>query len=203
MRVEVLAAEASGWDRRRSDVAMRIELCALELCAAQGIDQTTIEDIASAAGISRRTFYRYFGTIDDILVAMPKRSLAQMAKAVAERPLSENIREAFVNAACSHVPTEADRHILELGGKLHDNYSIPWWRAMGRMQPTTQEVYEAVVAKRLEATGEGDPRFAAMIAAVLIAVIGFTSQQANRDGKFKPDPEHFREALAALSTVLK
>lgn len=43
-----------------------IEKVALELIAARGFDETSIEDIAAAAGISRRSFFRYFASKNDI-----------------------------------------------------------------------------------------------------------------------------------------
>lgn len=196
------AAKVSSWDRRREDVAMRIEVAALELFVDQGIDETTVEQIAEAAGISRRTFYRYFGTIDDLLIAQSKRSLKRISESVAERPLSESIREAFVNAAVQHPPTDQERHILGLGGKLHDLYSGPWWRAMGRVQAMTQEVYETAVADRLRATGK-DPRFAPMIGAVLITVIGHTARHNFKGGKFLLSSKPLDDALKALADVMQ
>ena len=41
---------------------------ALELFDAQGYDKTTVEEIAEKAGISRRTFFRYFSSKDEIVV---------------------------------------------------------------------------------------------------------------------------------------
>jgi mycofactocin system transcriptional regulator len=43
----------------REDTRTRIESAALDLFSAQGFEQVTIDDIADAAGISRRTFFRH------------------------------------------------------------------------------------------------------------------------------------------------
>lgn len=42
---------------------------ALDLFAAQGFDQTSVEQIARAAGVSRSTFFRQFGGKEDVVFA--------------------------------------------------------------------------------------------------------------------------------------
>jgi AcrR family transcriptional regulator len=42
---------------------------AIELFAAQGFDQTSVEQIARAAGVSRSTFFRQFGGKEDVVFA--------------------------------------------------------------------------------------------------------------------------------------
>src|SRR5262245_48880546 len=49
---------------------VRDELChlALRLIAAQGYKETTVEQIVDAAGVSRRTFFRYFKSKEDVII---------------------------------------------------------------------------------------------------------------------------------------
>jgi mycofactocin system transcriptional regulator len=52
--------------RRRVTSREELEETAFALFAAQGFDATTVDEIAAAAGIGRRTFFRYFPSKNDI-----------------------------------------------------------------------------------------------------------------------------------------
>lgn len=56
-------------ERKRRDTLERIAQTGLELFIAQGYEVTTLDQIAAAAGISRRTFFHYFKSKDEILLA--------------------------------------------------------------------------------------------------------------------------------------
>jgi AcrR family transcriptional regulator len=43
-----------------------VERVALELFAEKGFDNTTVEEVAAAAGISWRSFFNYFTSKNDI-----------------------------------------------------------------------------------------------------------------------------------------
>jgi AcrR family transcriptional regulator len=47
--------------------AQRLQQAALELFASRGFEQTTVADIAEAAGLTERTFFRHFGDKREVL----------------------------------------------------------------------------------------------------------------------------------------
>src|SRR5260221_49520 len=55
----------------------------------------TVEQIAATAGISTRTFFRYFRNVRDILTAVPLRETEQICDNLRARPASEHLLEAF------------------------------------------------------------------------------------------------------------
>ncbi|MFE7843984.1 TetR family transcriptional regulator [Microbacterium sp. NPDC057407] len=57
---------------------------ALELFAEQGFDQTSVEQIAQAAGVSRSTFFRQFGGKDDVVFADHELLLDRLREYLAE-----------------------------------------------------------------------------------------------------------------------
>ncbi|KAA0959758.1 MULTISPECIES: TetR family transcriptional regulator [Microbacterium] len=57
---------------------------ALELFATQGFDQTSVEQIAKAAGVSRSTFFRQFGGKEDVVFADHEALLDKLREFLAE-----------------------------------------------------------------------------------------------------------------------
>ena len=58
---------ATLWDRSRRAVIAEVVDTALALFAEQGYEATTIAQIASRAGVSQRSLFRYFGSKEDLV----------------------------------------------------------------------------------------------------------------------------------------
>lgn len=56
-------------ERKRRQMLQRIAEVGLDLFLSKGYGATTLDEIAEAAGISRRTFFYYFKSKDDVLLA--------------------------------------------------------------------------------------------------------------------------------------
>jgi len=77
-----------------------LERVAMLLFSERGFDATTVDDIAAAAGIGRRTFFRYFGSKNDVVWGRFAEGLtdfrASLAATNADVPLGEALRQAIV-----------------------------------------------------------------------------------------------------------
>ncbi len=86
-------------ERTRRAVRGEIVLAAMTLFMTHGFDSTTVEQIAQSAGISRRSFFRYFSTKDEALTAGLGGIGDAVAEALTHRPETENawlsLRRAF------------------------------------------------------------------------------------------------------------
>ena len=83
------AVDATGGRRGRPPGTSRreLELIALRLFTDQGFDSTTIEQIAAEAGVSKRTFFRYFGSKASVLWSEFDSEVDTIRAALAEVPL--------------------------------------------------------------------------------------------------------------------
>lgn len=53
-------------ERKRRETRLRIEDCGTALILERGFDQVTLEEICDRAGVSRRTFFNYFDSKDQV-----------------------------------------------------------------------------------------------------------------------------------------
>ncbi|MEV0893679.1 TetR family transcriptional regulator [Promicromonospora sp. NPDC050262] len=75
----------------RDAVRARITEIALELFAERGFEQVTVEQIAAAAGMSARTFHRYFPAKEDVVIGDPARGGEFVRDVLAGRPQDEPV----------------------------------------------------------------------------------------------------------------
>ncbi len=99
--------------RKRQETAQRITQAGLRLFLDHGYEATTLDAIATAAGISRRTFFHYFNSKDEILLSLQSGMGEGIAAAVRTappglRPL-DAIRRAITEAVAAFPSDEMIR----------------------------------------------------------------------------------------------
>ena len=97
--------------RKKLRTRQTIERVALELIEAQGFDSTTIDEIAAAADIAPRTFFHYFRSKEDVVLADYTARLDQIIAALkaspADQPPWPALRGAFLAVGADY-ETERD-----------------------------------------------------------------------------------------------
>ncbi len=87
--------------RPPSTTREQIEAVALDLFATRGFEATTVDDIAAAVGVGRRTLFRYFQSKNDIAWGDFDWVMGRLREALdagAELPLMEALRAAVVES---------------------------------------------------------------------------------------------------------
>src|SRR6201997_1499590 len=153
--------------RRRVTSREELEETAFALFAARGFEATTVDEIAAAAGIGRRTFFRYFPSKNDIPWGAFERELERMRarlRAVpADVPVMDAIREALVDfnrVDAAQVPLHRRRMELILRVPAlfaHSTLRFTAWREV---------IAEFVAARTGQRTGQLAPQ------AIAHAVLG-------------------------------
>jgi TetR/AcrR family transcriptional regulator, regulator of mycofactocin system len=101
-------------ERRRLRMAATIERTALELFAERGFANVTVNDIAAAVDISRRTFFRYFASKESVLFGDPQRDEDRLVEILERRSATDPVQAfhaALIEAASD---LESDPAVTEL-----------------------------------------------------------------------------------------
>ncbi len=98
---------------------------AMELFSANGFEQTTVGEIAEAAGIGRRTFFRYFASKSDILWHDHSVRLERMSGYLQACPPEQPLFEAIRAAVVATTDFGAEDHACRLGLRIELMETVP------------------------------------------------------------------------------
>jgi AcrR family transcriptional regulator len=148
----VPSASASLKERKQQVVRTALGTAAEKLFLSQGFEETTVEQIAQTAGVSRRTFFRYYESKEDVMVERSDGLGELLLAELAARPLDEPpllaIRNALVPAVESGL---ADRDLVRYVIRLLRETSA-LRRAMMERRNRLEERIAALMARRLGAS---------------------------------------------------
>jgi len=135
-------------EQTRSVIRSLLARTAIELFAAKGYDNTTLDEVAAAAGVSRRTLFNYFRSKEDLaLISLYERG-ELIAARLAERPADEDpwtaLRAAFQSLEEIGMTPEARLEFITL---LFGNESLRAGHA--EKQARWQELFAPLIEPRL------------------------------------------------------
>ncbi|MFJ9199860.1 TetR/AcrR family transcriptional regulator [Streptomyces flaveolus] len=134
-------------ERRKAETRMDIARAAARLFVHQGLRATRAEDIAHAAGIAPRTFYRYFATKEEAVAPLYALGAERWIEAVRDAPAELSPPQALEHAA---------RHTLTPGAGV----SVASWEGartlirLAETSPALRKVWADVCHLTERALGE-------------------------------------------------
>ncbi len=158
-------------ERKKERVREQLMEAAFTLFESRGFDTTTIDDVVNSVEVSRRTFFRYFKSKEDVLLGWFANTDKDMRDALAARPLDEPPFQAMRRALTDVI----QRYESNCGRMLALDcliMSTPAVRARKQaMHAEWAELMAAVLAKRLDVDIEKDlrPRLVANVALSILA----------------------------------
>ncbi|HVV29608.1 MAG TPA: mycofactocin system transcriptional regulator [Mycobacteriales bacterium] len=108
--------------RRPVSSPQAIEKAAFALFDRNGFEATTVDDIAHAAGIGRRTFFRYFASKNDVVWGDWQGALIRMRRQLAAAPVGAPLAEVLRDAVVGYnriEPSQVSQHRRRMELVLH------------------------------------------------------------------------------------
>jgi AcrR family transcriptional regulator len=189
-----------GWRaRKRRMTRQRIAETAMAMFLDQGFEATTVDDIAAAAGVSKRTFFDYFPAKDAVLFAWQEASGEALATAIANRPASEPLAICVREALIASVAAAADPRAIAIDKLVRQT------PALAARTPLKYAKLEGMVAEALakrEGLTEPDTRIR-VLAMVTIGSLKLGSENW-RAGDRQEDPQsHVRRFIHQVWSELQ
>ena len=206
MSSETTTSVATGTDegrRERKKRATRDELIAhaARLFDANGFDETTTEQIAEAADVSQRTFFRHFPSKEAVLYADMDEQRRRVHDALLDRPADEPVLEAVRHAIMSLADHfQDDRELRFLQARMAAAYPTVSAYSRAVVQAQWERELIAAIAVRLDVDPLHDPRPEIIAGAAMSALRASTRRWTSSDGS-EDFPDLVSEALDAMSWI--
>jgi AcrR family transcriptional regulator len=186
-------------DRQRAQIRADIRRAAFRLFVERGYDAVTTEEIASAAGVSPRTFFRYVPTKEELLLAPVRHGGTAIVGLLEQRPAAESPDVALINAIVTRTrsfgvaDTEEWRAALLVAPDLLGKLTVHL--------PADRERVTKLVAVRMGADPGADIR-PALLVQLAFAAADFAFQPWVRQSGKKPRAldDYVTEALEAVKS---
>lgn len=185
-------------ERKKQQRRALIEDTALTLFESDGFDATTVEDIAAACDIAPRTFFSYFLTKDDLVLADYADRLERILDTFSERPDDEPawvaLRNGFATVAADY-EAEVDR--------LRRRFAI--MAATPSVLARSLELqlgWEIALAERLAVRDAVDADLAGLMAATALAVMRSSLRTWILGDTRRPLPELMHHGFELLGNGL-
>lgn len=155
----------------RDETRQRIQDAALRLIARDGFDEVTVEQLASEAGVSHMTFFRYFPTKEAVVVSDPYDPVIADAVSAQPRDLAplERVRRGLSEVAMrlGEAADDSARARIRIGVS-HPRLRAAMWENNHRTESMLVAVLTSSGVDALEARAVVGACLGALMAALVV-----------------------------------
>lgn len=184
-------------ERKRRETQQRIAEVGQRLFLSQGYDSTTLDAIAAEAGISRRTFFSYFKSKDDIiffwLEADRANLIASLLKTSPDVPPLDAVRDVMVK----HIARYTTEQMIAVDNLMLSSESL-LARKQAHYAEQEQSLFNALCEVWRQPERRPALRMVAMVSigALRVALAAWREQTGQR----KPAAKFLRDAFDSLKS---
>ncbi|MCX2732980.1 TetR family transcriptional regulator [Saccharopolyspora sp. NFXS83] len=191
-----MAERLSTREISRRAIRHKIESVAMELFLEKGFDATTVDQIAAEAGISARSFFRYFPTKEDVVTGDPVEYGVVLRDALESRPTGEDAATAVRGALAEFIGSvAANPAALGISTIMLKTPSL--WAKHQEKQRVWVELLQPETVRRLGGAPHPDLLAGAILESALATFHASLMHWASRDGD---DDLHELFRLASSAT---
>lgn len=191
-------------ERKKRQTRIDLARAAISLFEVHGYDAVTIDDIAARANVSRRTFFRYFDSKDDLVAVDPEGKIAAMRIALREGPPDEPTLDALRRGALAMTAAYWDPDLSRAIVRLLEREPRMFAAAMAyQVRYTESLAQELAIDMETDERLDPRPRILAHTAVTMMraAVAGWLMDESS------PDPVEraklaFEQGRPALEAIL-
>lgn len=185
-----MAAQSTLRARKQADTREALHTGALTLFAAQGFEGTTVDQLAAAAGVSRRTFFRYFESKEAVLFALQPARMARFGELVARGPGGwVSVKKACLDLLPEFESNADDARLMQ---RLIDETPSLQTADLAR-----DRQWEELIARALEADSSADAVMATVRAGAIVGAL----RNVIRAWRTSPDVDLSELAIRAISEL--
>jgi AcrR family transcriptional regulator len=183
-------------ERKKQQTHERIAKVALALFLERGYDETTLDDIAEAADVSRRTIFAYYDSKEDILLCGESSMLSTLKQMLDERPDGTTTVDAIREFLSSLDQPDEEAQLRKELMRSNPTLQMKVRATHAQLEPLLAES----IAKDLDA-GPGDIRTLLIAASITAAFMSVRDRfdEAVAGG----EPVSHEQAMAILDEVLE
>lgn len=186
--------------RWEPDARGRLEKAAMDLFRERGYVQTTVEDIAARAGLTERTFFRYFSDKREVLFSGAnalEKSIVDRIESAAKKTSPLDVVTAAFEAAGAELEANRDIHYVRARHALVTEHSDIQERELIKLASLA-----AAVRKALHARGVVEPD-AGLVAEAGIAAFKIGFERWLGEKRPRDLAAHIRAAVDALKAIAR